>query len=176
MLGLTLVQTRALFLRVLCLDHLPQILPTSLWPAPPSRPTRRWGRGTSRDTSLLCPSLILRPGRAKTPALFGLKPGPYWNKGFEGCWARLRLPKLLDHHLNRYRKSRKVRLEHREESPFFPISARFIHRCLSVTTMAAIDLPIAVAASLVAWRAKSVVRCSSATSSGDKPLTLIQVF
>ncbi|XP_058636273.1 pyrin-like [Onychostoma macrolepis] len=40
---------------------------------------------------------------------------------------------------------------------------------LSVTTMAAIDLPIAVAACLVARRAKSVVRRSSATSSGDKP-------
>ncbi len=34
-----------------------QVLPTSLLPAPPSSPTRRQGRGTSRDTSLLCPSL-----------------------------------------------------------------------------------------------------------------------
>ncbi len=34
-----------------------QVLPTSLWPTPPSSPTRRRGRGTSRDTSLLCPSL-----------------------------------------------------------------------------------------------------------------------
>ncbi len=33
-----------------------QVLPTSLLPAPPSSPTRRQGRGTSRDTSLLCPS------------------------------------------------------------------------------------------------------------------------
>ncbi len=51
----------------------------------------------------------------------------------------------------------------RKPFSFFPISARFTPRCLSVTTMAAIDLPIAVAACLVARRAKSVVRRSSAT-------------
>ncbi len=52
---------------------------------------------------------------------------------------------------------------------FFSRSAKFTHRCHSVTTIAAMDLPIAVAACLVAQRAKSVVRRSSATSSGDKP-------
>ncbi len=98
--GLTLVRKRALFLGTLRLDHLPQVLPTSLWPAPPTCTTRRWGRGTSHDTNLLCPSLILRPGRARTPALFGLRSGPSWNEGFQSCWARLRLPKLLNHCLD----------------------------------------------------------------------------
>ncbi len=96
--SLTLVRTRAL--RTPRLDHLPQVLPTSLWPPPPSSPTRRRGRGTSRDTSLLCPSLIPRRRWARTPALFGLRPGPSWNEGFEGRWARLHLPKLLDHRLD----------------------------------------------------------------------------
>ncbi len=100
MLGLTLVQTRVL-LGTFHLDHLPQVLPTSLWPAPQKGgPTCRWGRGTSRYTSLLCPSLILRPGQDRTPALFGLRPGPSWNEGFKGCWARPRLPKLHDHCLD----------------------------------------------------------------------------
>ncbi len=94
MLGLTLVRTRALFLGKFRLDYLPQVLPTYLWPTPPSSPTES---GTSHDMSLLCPSLILRPGWARTPALFGLRPGPSWNEEFE---ARLRLPKLLDHHLD----------------------------------------------------------------------------
>ncbi len=120
---LTPVRTRAL--RTPCLDHLPQVLPTSLWPAPPSTPTRRRGRGTSRDTSLLCPSLIPRRRWARTPALFGLRPGPSWNEGFEGCWARLRLPKLLNHRLNGgYRKARKARPEHRAESP--SLSSRYL--------------------------------------------------
>ncbi len=96
--SLTLVQTRAL--RTLRLDHLPQVLPTSLWPAPPSSPTRRRGRGTGRDTSPLCPSLILRRRWVRTPALFGLRPGPSRNEGFEGRWARLLLLKLLDHRLD----------------------------------------------------------------------------
>ncbi len=30
-----------------------------------------WGRGTSRDTCLLCPSPTLRPGRARTPGCSG---------------------------------------------------------------------------------------------------------
>ncbi len=88
-------------LRMLSLDHLPQVLPlTSFWPVPPSTPTRRRGRGTSRDTSLLRPPLVLRPGWTRTPALFGLGPGPSRNEGFEGSWARPRLPKLLDHRLD----------------------------------------------------------------------------
>ncbi len=95
--SLALVWTRVL--RMPNLDHLPQVLPTSLWPAPPSSPTRRRGRGTSRDTSLLCPSLIPRPRWARTPALFGLRPGPSWHEGFEGRWACLGLPKLLDQSL-----------------------------------------------------------------------------
>ncbi len=99
MLIFTPVRTRAL-LRTLRLDHLPQVSPTSPWPVPPSSPTRRWGRGTSRDTSLLCPSPILRPGRARTPALFGLRPGPSWDEGFKGCWAHPRLPELLNHRLD----------------------------------------------------------------------------
>ncbi len=43
----------------------------------------------------------------------------------------------------------------RKPFSFFSRSARFTHRCLSVTTMAAIDLPIAEAACLVARRARS---------------------
>ncbi len=42
----------------------------------------------------------------------------------------------------------------RKPFSFFSRSARFTHRCLSVTTMAAIDLPIAEAACLVARRAR----------------------
>ncbi len=57
----------------------------------------------------------------------------------------------------------------RKPFSFFSRSAKFTHRCHSITTMAAMDLPIAVAACLVARRAKSVVRRSSATLSGDKP-------
>ncbi len=64
----------------------------------------------------------------------------------------------------------------RKPFSFFSRSARFTHRCLSVTTMAAIDLPIAEAACLVARRARSVVRRSSATSSGDKPWPLSRSF
>ncbi len=62
--SLTLVRMRVL--RTPHQDHLPQVLPTSLWPKPPSSPTYRWGRGTSLDTSLLCPSLILKPRWART--------------------------------------------------------------------------------------------------------------
>ncbi len=75
-------------------DQHQQMSPSS---ASPSSPTLRRRRGTSRDTSLLC---HLRPRRAKTPELFGLRPGPSWKKGFEGCWARLRFHKLLDHRLD----------------------------------------------------------------------------
>ncbi len=64
----------------------------------------------------------------------------------------------------------------RKPFSFFSRSARFTHRCLSVTTMAAIDLPIAEAACLVARRARSVVQRSSATSSGDKPWPLSRSF
>ncbi len=64
----------------------------------------------------------------------------------------------------------------RKPFSFFSRSARFTHRCLSVTTMAAIDLPIAEAACLVARRARSVVRRSSATSSGDKHWPLFRSF
>ncbi len=145
----------------------------------PSTPTRRQGRGTSHDTSPRCPSLIPRRRWARTPELFGLRHGPPWNKGFEGRWARLRLPKLFDHRLDGGTKKlgrRETGASRRKPFSFFPISARFTHRCLSVTTMAAIDLPIAVAACLVARRAKSVVRRSSATSSGDKPWPLSRSF
>uniref|UniRef100_A0A672MRS9 Transcription factor COE1 n=1 Tax=Sinocyclocheilus grahami TaxID=75366 RepID=A0A672MRS9_SINGR len=59
---------------------------------------------------------------------------------------------------------------------FFPISASFTHRCLSVTTIAAMDLPIAEAACLVARRARSVVRRNSATSSGERPSPISRSF
>ncbi len=62
----------------------------------------------------------------------------------------------------------------RRKSSFFPISARFTHRCLSVITMA--HLPIAVAACLVARRAKSVVPRLLSYFIRWQALTLIQVF
>ncbi len=43
----------------------------SLWPAPLSHPSRRRGRGMSRETSLLSPSLTLRPRWARTPGCSG---------------------------------------------------------------------------------------------------------
>ncbi len=57
----------------------------------------------------------------------------------------------------------------RKPFSFLSRSAKFTHRCFSITTMAAIDLPIAETACLVARRAKSVVPRSSATRSVDKP-------
>ncbi len=89
---------------------------------------------------------------------------------------RLGLPKLLDHHLNGGTEKLGRRNWSIETFSFFLISARFTHRCLSVTTMATIDLPIAVAACLVARRAKSVVQRSSTTSSGDTPWPLSRSF
>ncbi|KAF4096081.1 hypothetical protein G5714_023684 [Onychostoma macrolepis] len=80
------------------LDHIPQTLPTSLRLAPSPGATRRW---RSCNTSLLCPSPILRTGRARTPLLFGLGPGPSRDEGFKGSRTRLCLPELLDHRLNR---------------------------------------------------------------------------
>ncbi len=94
----TLVRTRTL-LRTFRLDHLPQVLPSSFWPVHSSTPTRRRGRGTSRDISLLCLSPILRPGRPRTPALFGLRPGPSRNEGFKSRRACPRLPEL-DHRID----------------------------------------------------------------------------
>ncbi len=49
----------------------------SLWPAPLSHPSRRRGRGMSRETSLLSPSLTLRPRWARTPGCSELRPGLY---------------------------------------------------------------------------------------------------
>ncbi len=57
----------------------------------------------------------------------------------------------------------------RKRFSFSPMSARFIHRCLSVATMAAIDLSITAAVCLVALRARSVVRRNSVTASGGAP-------
>ncbi len=109
---ITLVRTRT-FLRTSRLDHLPQVLPTSFWSVPSSTPDRRRGRGTSCNTSPLCLSPILRPGRARTPALFGLRPGPSWNEGFKSRRPRPRLPELLDHRIDGGTK----KLGRREESP-----------------------------------------------------------
>ncbi len=52
---------------------------------------------------------------------------------------------------------------------FSPMSARFIHRCLSLATIATIDLPMAAAVCLVALSARSVVRRNSVTASGGSP-------
>ncbi len=170
----TLVRTRTL-LRMFRLDHLPQVLPTSFWLVPSSTPTRRRGRGTSRNTSPLCPPPILRPGRARTPAL-------------DLDLLRMKVLKAADRALASLNFSTTVSTEVPKSSegetgasrrkPFSSLSrsAKLTHRCLSVTIMAAIDLPIAVAAFLVARRAKSVVRRSSATSSGDKPWPLSRSF
>ncbi len=60
---LTLVRTKVSF-RALRLEHLSQVLLLS-------SPIRRRGRGMSRETSLLSPSLILRPRWARTPGCSG---------------------------------------------------------------------------------------------------------
>ena len=74
--------------------------------------------------------------------LLGLRPGPSWNEGSESSGVRLRLPELLDHRLNgnteKFRR-RNLSIEKKALS-FFLMSARFIHRSLSATTMAAIVL------------------------------------
>ncbi len=69
------------------------------------------------------------------------------------------------------RRIPKVKPAHREETvfSFTPMSARFTHRCISVTTIAAIELPIAAAICLVGLRAKSVVRRNSVTASVGSP-------
>ncbi len=54
--GFTLVWMRVL--RTPRLDHLPQVLPPTLWLTPPLSPTRRQGRDTSCDTSLLHSALV----------------------------------------------------------------------------------------------------------------------
>ncbi len=132
---------------------------------------RHYRRDHNPDTSLLCPSVILRPGRARTPALFGLRPGPSWNEGLKAAqhaFASLNFSTTVSTEVLKSSEG-ETGASRRKPLFFFPLSVRFTHRCLSVTIMAAIDLPMAVAACLVAWRAKSVVRRSSATSSGDKP-------
>ncbi len=60
---LTLVRTKVSY-RTLHPEHLPQVLPLF-------NPTRRRGRGMSRETSLLSPSLIPRPRWARTPGCSG---------------------------------------------------------------------------------------------------------
>ncbi len=60
---LTLVRTKVSF-RTPRLEHLNQVLPLS-------SPIRRLGRGMSRETSLLSPSLIPRPRWARTPGCLG---------------------------------------------------------------------------------------------------------
>ncbi len=137
------------------------------------------GGGARAATLALCAHLWSSDGDGSGPlALFGLRPGPSRNEGFEGRWARLRLLNFSTTVSTEVPKSSEGETGASSRKPFsfFPISARFTHRCLSVTTMAAIDLPIAVAACLVARRAKSVVRRSSATSSGDKPWPLSRSF
>ncbi len=59
------------------------------------------------------------------------------------CWARLRL-------LEFYSLKGKTGASRRKRFSFSLMSARFTNRCLSVATIAAIDLPIAAAVCLVA--------------------------
>ncbi len=66
---LTLVRTKVSY-RTLHPEHLPQVLPLSD-PCLLFSPTRRRGRGMSRETSLLSPSLIPRPRWARTPGCSG---------------------------------------------------------------------------------------------------------
>ncbi len=173
---LTPARTRAL--RTPCLEHLPQVLPTSLWPVPPSTPTRRRGRGTSRDTSLLCPSLILRRRWARTPALFGLRPGPSWNEGFEGCWARLRLPKLLNHRLNGGteklgRRNRSIE----QKAPLFPPDICQVHPQMSLRYHHGRHRPAHSSGGLLSGTESQI--CGAAQLSHFirwQALTLIQVF
>ncbi len=77
------------------------------------------------------------------------------------CWVRLRLLEFYRSPSQRMCRTIPKRQNRRiEEKPFSfsPMSARFTNRCLSVATIAAIDLPIVAAICLVAFRAKSVVR------------------
>ncbi len=123
----TLVRTRTL-LRTFRLDHLPQVLPTSFWLVPSSTPIRRRGRGTSCNTSPLCPSPILRPGRARTPALFGLRPGPSRNEGFKSRRPRPRLPELLDHHIDGgTEKLRRRDWSIKKKALLFPLKVYQVH-------------------------------------------------
>lgn len=62
-----------------------------------------------------------------------------------------------------------TRKSRRNVFSFSLIHGRFSHRCLSMTTIAAIEWPMAVAVCLVAQRAKSVVQCSLEAPSGDNP-------
>ncbi len=161
-----------------CLEHLPQVLPTSLWPVPPSTPTRRRG-GARAATLAFCAHLWSSDGDGPGPLrcsgsdldLLGMKD----LKAAERAFASLNFSTTVSTEVPKSSEG-ETGASSRKPLSFLPISARFTHRCLSVTTMAAIDLPIAVAACLVARRAKSVVRRSSATSSGDKPWPLSRVF
>ncbi len=158
--SLTLVKMRVL--RTPCLDPLLLVLSTSLWPAPPSSPARRRG-GTRVATQAFCAHLW-------SPDWDGL--GPLRCLGSDLDLLGMKVFKAAERALASLNFSTTVSTEvpkssegetgasRRKPFSFFPISARFTHRCLSVSTMAAIDLPIAVVACLVARQAKSVVRAA----------------
>ncbi len=87
------------------------------------------------------------------------------------CWARLRLLEFYrspSQRICRTIPKGKTGASRRNRFSFSSISARFTNRCLLVATIAAIDLPIAAAIYLVAFRAKSGVRRNSVTASGGE--------
>lgn len=84
-----------------------------------------------------------------------------------------RLSKLLRHCLNGHAEKFRGRHPEHQIFSFSLISARFNHRCLSVTTIAAIKWPTAAAVCLAARRVRSVVGRNSVTASGDNAPSLL---
>ncbi len=153
MSGLTLVRTRAL--GTLHLDHLPQVLLPLFDPRLPLA-LPAGGGGARVATLAFCAHLWSSDQDG---------PGPLCCSGLDlsldcSAFASLIFSTIISTEVPKSLECETGALK-RKPFSFFPISARFTHRCLSITTMAAIDLPMAVAACLVARRAKSVVRRSS---------------
>ncbi len=95
--------------------------------------------------------------------MFRLRLIPAWYTWLYAAESTFASLNFTDHRLNgcaeQFQKG-KTGASRRNRFSFSPMSDRFTNRCLSVATIAAIDLPIAAAICLVAFRAKSVVRCT----------------
>ncbi len=144
MLIFTPVRTRAL-LRTLRLDHLPQVsLPLLDLYLPLALPAG--GGGARVATLAFC-------ARIRTSDQAG--PGPLLCSGSDLDLLGMKVSKAAERALASLNFSTSVSTEvpknsegeigalRRKPLSFFSRSAKFTHRCLSVTTMAAMDLPIA---------------------------------
>ncbi len=135
----------------------PSLLPLTspLWPTPPRR------RTTVSDANHLALSPVLRPGWARSPSAFRLRPRSarciYNLYAAERAFASLNSSTTVSTDVPNNSEG-ETGASRRNRFSFSPMSTRFIHRCLLVATIAAIDLPIAAAVCLVAQRARSVVR------------------